>query len=123
MLRADGRLVYRGRLKDMIKPSGFNVSTQEIELHLSDIPSVREVAVVGVPDERLGEVAFAFVEVGGEGAPSPEEIISQCRAQIASYKVPRYVRLVDSWPRTSTGKIKKQELKEMARTLVMREEA
>lgn len=123
MLRADGRLVYRGRLKDMIKTSGFNVSTQEIEQHLSAIPGVREAAVVGVPDERLGEVAFAFVEVDRAGAPSPEEITRLCRAQIASYKVPRYIRVVDFWPRTSTGKIRKQELKEIARTLVMSEKA
>jgi len=116
---ADGQLVYCGRLKDMIKPSGFNVSTQEIEGYLKAIPGILEAAVVGVPDQRLGEVAFAFVEVAAGKTLSPEEVIQHCRNEIASFKVPRYVHGIKSWPRTSTGKIQKQQLKSQAEELVL----
>jgi len=114
-----GQVAYCGRLKDMIKPSGFNVSTQEIEGYLKAIPGIAEASVVGVPDQRLGEVAFAFIEVVAGKTVLPEDVIQHCRNEIATYKVPRYVHIIQSWPRTSTGKIQKQQLKTRADEMVL----
>jgi fatty-acyl-CoA synthase len=113
-LRADGRLVYRGRLKEMIKPSGFNVATLEVEEFIKTIAGVREVALVGVPDERTGEAGYAFVELHPGAELDAQRIIAHCRQHIASYKVPREVEFVTEWPRTSTGKLQKLALKERA---------
>lgn len=113
-LDADGYLVYRGRVKEMIKPGGFNVATQEIEIFLKTYPGVRQAIVVGVPDKRLGEVAYAYIE-GYEGAQlSSTALQAYCREHIASYKVPRYVEIVTEWPMTGSQKIRKLELKARA---------
>jgi len=113
-LDTDGYLIYRGRVKEMIKPGGFNVATQEIEQFLKSFPGVRQAAVVGVPDARLGEVAYAYVEPLDDGSLRGDALISYCREHIASYKVPRYVELVAEWPLTGSQKIRKLELKERA---------
>jgi fatty-acyl-CoA synthase len=113
-LDADGYLVYRGRVKEMIKPGGFNVATQEIELFLKSYPGVREAVVVGVPDRRLGEVAFAYVELHDGAAVEAAALQAYCKASIASYKVPRHVEFVDAWPLTGSQKIRKLELKARA---------
>lgn len=113
-LRADGKLVYRGRLKEMIKPSGFNVATLEVEEFIKTLTGVREVALVGVPDERTGEAGYAFVELHPGADLDAQRIIGYCRQHIASYKVPREVEFVTDWPRTSTGKLQKLALKERA---------
>ena len=117
-LDADGYLIYRGRVKEMIKPGGFNVATQEIEVFLKSYPGVREAVVVGVPDRRLGEVGYAYVELHEGAAVQAEALQAHCKASIASYKVPRYVEFVDAWPLTGSQKIRKLELKaRAARTL------
>ncbi len=113
-LDADGYLIYRGRVKEMIKPGGFNVATQEIEVFLKGYPGVREAVVVGVPDRRLGEVGYAYVELQAGVAVSGEALQKHCREHIASYKVPRYVEFVTAWPLTGSQKIRKLELKARA---------
>lgn len=113
-LRADRRLVFRGRVKEMIKPGGFNVATLEVEDFLKTYPGVREAVLVGVPDARLGEVGYAFIERENGATLDPDAIIQFCKAHIAGYKVPRYVEFVSDWPRTSTGKLRKLELKSRA---------
>ena len=113
-LDADGYLIYRGRVKEMIKPGGFNVSTQEIEVFLKAHAAVREAVVVGVPDARMGEVGYAYVELARDAVVSSEELIAYCKASIASYKVPRYVEFVTDFPRTGSQKIRKLELKARA---------
>ncbi|TMS57362.1 AMP-binding protein [Imbroritus primus] len=113
-LDADGYLIYRGRVKEMIKPSGFNVATQEIEEFLQTYPGVRQAVVVGVPDARLGEVAYAYVETLAGADVSAEALIRYCKDNIASYKAPRYVEFVTEWPLTGSQKIKKLELKTRA---------
>ncbi len=113
-LDADGYLIYRGRVKEMIKPGGFNVATQEIEVFLKGYPGVREAVVVGVPDRRLGEVGYAYVELQAGVAVSGEALQQHCREHIASYKVPRYVEFVTGWPLTGSQKIRKLELKARA---------
>jgi fatty-acyl-CoA synthase len=123
-LDADGYLIYRGRVKEMIKPGGFNVATQEIEQFLKSFPGVRQAAVVGVPDARLGEVAYAYVEPEAGAALHGDSLIAFCREHIASYKVPRFVEMVTDWPLTGSQKIRKLELRDRARrTLEQRQAA
>jgi fatty-acyl-CoA synthase len=113
-LDADGYLIYRGRVKEMIKPGGFNVATQEIEVFLKTYPGVREAVVVGVPDRRLGEVGYAYIEARPGAQLDPEAIKAWCKAAIASYKVPRHVEFVNEWPLTGSQKIRKLDLKARA---------
>ncbi|SLN72658.1 class I adenylate-forming enzyme family protein [Oceanibacterium hippocampi] len=117
-LTPSGHLVYRGRLKEMIKPSGFNVATSEIEDFVNRFPGVGEAVVVGVPDRRLGEAAFVFVKARPGQTVEPAALIEYCRKHTASFKVPRHVRLVEAFPMTSSGKVRRLELKELARRLV-----
>ncbi len=120
-LTPDGYVVFRGRVKEMIKPGGFNVATQEIEEFLLTCPGVKQAVVVGVPDARMGEVAYAYVQPQEGEKPSGEAIIARCKQSIAGYKVPRFVELVNEFPFTSTGKIKKLELKEQAKEKILRQ--
>jgi fatty-acyl-CoA synthase len=106
------RFVYAGRLKDMLKVGGENVSALEVEDYLARHPAVSIVQVVGAPDARYTEVPAAFVEVKpGVDPPTDEELIAFCVGQIASYKVPRYVRFVAEWPMSGT-KIQKFVLRD-----------
>jgi fatty-acyl-CoA synthase len=114
-LTKDGYVVFRGRVKEMIKPGGFNVATLEIEEFLLSCPGVKQAVVVGVPDARLGEVAYAYIQPKDGETPNGDLIIARCKQHIASYKVPRFVEVIDEFPFTSTGKIKKLELKELAK--------
>lgn len=122
-MTADGYVVFRGRVKEMIKPGGFNVATQEIEEFIQTCPGVKQAVVVGVPDARMGEVAYAYIQAREGETPDPQAIIARCKQSIASYKVPRFVELIDELPYTSTGKIKKLELKEQATRKLSQAEA
>lgn len=111
--RRDGEGCYyvAGRIKEMFISGGSNVYPAEIENTLARHPAVLEAAVVGVADEKWGEVGAAFVLAKpGTPAPSAEELIQFCRANLASYKIPRHVRFVDEFPRTAAGKIRKNLL-------------
>ena len=106
-----GRLSFVGRLKDMLKVGGENVSAAEVENLIATHPSVKIVQVVGAPDARYGEVAAAFVELA-PGASVPEsELVNLCLGTISTFKVPRYVRFVSEWPMSGT-KIQKFRLRE-----------
>jgi fatty-acyl-CoA synthase len=111
VVRPDGRLVYMGRTKDMLKIGGENVAAAEVESYLSTHLAVKIAQVVGVPDPRLDEVAAAFIELKPGTQATEEEIIAHCQGKIASFKVPRYVRFVTEWP-TSATKIQKYKLRE-----------
>jgi fatty-acyl-CoA synthase/long-chain acyl-CoA synthetase len=113
LLDRDGRLAFRGRLKDMLKVGGENVAAVEVEAFLSSHAGVRHAEVVGAPDRRLDEVPVAFVEPRPGVAVTEDELIAYCRGRIASYKVPRYVRFVtaDEWPMSAT-KVNKAVLRE-----------
>jgi acyl-CoA synthetase (AMP-forming)/AMP-acid ligase II len=108
-----GYLSIVGRLKDMFIVGGFNAYPAEIENVLLGHPDIRQAAVIGIPDERLGEVGMAFV-VTGPGSASPTEIIGWCRDQMANYKVPRMVAVVDEIPVNATGKVMKDTLRQRA---------
>ncbi|MEZ5134303.1 MAG: hypothetical protein R2699_04415 [Acidimicrobiales bacterium] len=93
---------------------GFNAYPAEIEnLMLAD-ERIAQVAVVGIPDERMGEVGCAFVVLRPGAAATPEELIAWCREHMANYKVPRRVELVDVLPLNATGKVLKFELRARA---------
>jgi fatty-acyl-CoA synthase len=99
---ADGRLRYLGRLKDMLKVGGENVAAIEIASHLQAHPAVGVAQVVGVADDKYGEVPAAFIELAPGAALTEEEVVAHCRAGLASFKVPRHVRFVTEWPMSST---------------------
>jgi fatty-acyl-CoA synthase len=115
MLDTEGRLHFRGRLKDLIKSGGINISPLEVETYLMTYPKVQYAAVVGLPDAMKGEVPVAAVALRDGEAATPEEIRSFCRDHIASYKIPVYVVFLrpDEFPRTSTGKVRKTGLGEV----------
>ncbi|HEX7783037.1 MAG TPA: AMP-binding protein [Sphingobium sp.] len=106
-----GRLIYDGRLKDMLKIGGENVAAVELESFLMTHPDVRMAQVVGVPDDRLMEVAAAYIELNPGAAMSEDDVVRHCVGAIASYKIPRYVRFVDAWPMSAT-KVQKFELRQ-----------
>jgi acyl-CoA synthetase (AMP-forming)/AMP-acid ligase II len=115
---ADGYLRIVDRKKDILIVGGFNVSAAEVESIILRRDDVAQVAVVAAPDERMGEVGAAFVVARAGTAPDPSELIAWCRDQMANFKAPRYVHLVESLPMTSTGKILKPELRARAAELL-----
>ncbi|CCH85835.1 Fatty-acyl-CoA synthase [Modestobacter italicus] len=103
-----------GRLKDMIKTGGENVSPVEVEEVLVEHPDVARAAVVGVPDPRWGELVVAFVVPAGERDPSPAELTAHCRDRLSPFKVPRSWRVVDELPMTASAKVQRAELRRIA---------
>jgi fatty-acyl-CoA synthase len=103
-----------GRIKDMVIRGGENVYPREIEEFLYTHPDVADVQVIGVPDERYGEELMAWVVPRAGSTVSEEEIREFCKGQIARFKIPRYVKLVDSFPMTVTGKVQKFKMREVA---------
>ncbi|MFJ1707266.1 AMP-binding protein [Kitasatospora sp. NPDC088346] len=115
VMHPDGYLSVVGRIKDMIIRGGENVYPREVEEFLHTHPAVADAQVVGVPDERYGEEVFAFVVLRDPATgPGPEELTAYCRAGIARFKAPRHVRVVDSFPMTVSGKVRKGDLRELA---------
>jgi acyl-CoA synthetase (AMP-forming)/AMP-acid ligase II len=111
----DGYLRIVGRIKDMFIVGGFNAYPAEIENLLLRHPRIAQAAVIGVPDDRLGEVPKAFVVLKPGPPVEPAGIIDWARAEMANFKVPRRVELVDELPVNATGKIVKDELRRRAR--------
>lgn len=112
--REDGRFVFLGRYKDMLKVGGENVSPAEIEARLMGLDGVRAVAVVAYPDPRLHEVAIAYI-IRNEGSRlSEEDVLASLRGHVASFKIPRHVLFVDEFPMTPSGKVQKVKLRASA---------
>jgi len=109
-----GYLQITGRLKDMFIVGGNNVHPADVEAVLLDVPGVKQAYVVARRHPRLGEVGVAFLEREGPAAPTEEQVLAHCRANLAPFKVPRDVFIVDAWPLTPTGKIQRFRLREMA---------
>jgi fatty-acyl-CoA synthase len=112
----DERGYYRivGRKKEMYICGGFNVYPREIEEFLFKLNSVENVAVLGVPDTKFGEVGMAVIKVTKGEHVTEEEIITYCKVNLANFKVPRYIWFVEDYPMTQSGKIQKYRLREMA---------
>jgi acyl-CoA synthetase (AMP-forming)/AMP-acid ligase II len=106
----DGCLRIVGRAKDMFIVGGFNAYPAEIENALCRHPAVKEAAVIGIPDQRLGEVGMAFVVA--DGALTEDELVAWARDEMANYKVPRRVAFLDALPLNATGKVEKNVLRE-----------
>jgi HIP---CoA ligase len=109
-----GNVRITDRLKDMYVVGGFNAYPAEVEEILSRHPGIAECAVVGVPDERLGEVGLAFVVPRPGTSLDAAEIVTWSRENMANYKAPRNVHVVDALPRNASGKVLKFELRRSA---------
>jgi acyl-CoA synthetase (AMP-forming)/AMP-acid ligase II len=111
LLDDDGRVHITDRLKDMFIVGGFNAYPAEIEQILSRHPDIAQVAVIGVADERMGEVGAAFVIARAGREITPDDVGAFSRANMANYKVPRHVYIVDELPLNASGKVLKTELR------------
>jgi HIP---CoA ligase len=116
-----GFLRITGRKKDVILVGGFNVYPAEVERLLSQHPLVDEVAVVGVPDQRLGEVPYAFVVLLAGATISPAELARWARARMANFKVPRYVEITEDLPKNSSMKVLRAHLRQRGAAAVHRD--
>jgi HIP---CoA ligase len=110
-----GNLVITDRLKDMYICGGFNVYPAEVEQALARLDGVADAAVIGIPDQRLGEVGKAFVVTRPGHELTQEEVVSFCRDRLANFKVPRQVEFVPALPRNPAGKVLKRQLREEPR--------
>lgn len=110
----DGFISIVDRRKDMFISGGENVYPVEIEAALAEHPGIREVAVIGIPDERWGEVGRAYVVMAPDRQPDHDELARHCQSRIARYKVPKEFRFVTSLPRTGSGKVMKHVLRREA---------
>jgi fatty-acyl-CoA synthase len=111
---AEGYVNIVGRIKDMVIRGGENLYPREIEEFLMGHPDIADVQIVGVPDDRYGEELMAWIVPRGGAAPDAEAIAAFCRGRIGRHKIPRYVRCVDAFPMTVTGKVQKFKLREQA---------
>lgn len=114
----DGYYKIVGRLKDMIIRGGENIYPREIEEFLYTVPGIKDAQVVGVPDEKYGEVVGAFITLHDGADLTEEDVRDLCRQQMARYKAPKHVFFVNEFPQTASGKIQKFKLREMAAELV-----
>jgi acyl-CoA synthetase (AMP-forming)/AMP-acid ligase II len=114
---ADGLLSVVDRKRDMIISGGYNVYSSEVEATLQRHPAVAEVAVVGVPDAYWGESVVAFVTPVPGRECVEQDVLALAEVELASYKRPRAIFVAPALPKTTTGKIRKTELRELARRL------
>ncbi|HLJ46666.1 MAG TPA: AMP-binding protein [Bryobacteraceae bacterium] len=112
-MRPDGYFRVTGRAKDLIIRGGENIYPREVEEFLYTHPKVADVQVVGLPDEKLGETVLAWIRLKAGESCSENEIRDYCRGKIAHFKIPQYLRFVEQFPMTVTGKIQKFRIREM----------
>jgi acyl-CoA synthetase (AMP-forming)/AMP-acid ligase II len=111
----EGRTIFKGRLREVLRISHFMVAPAEIEALIMEHPGVLQAFVIGVPDPRMNEAAVAYVIPRPGARLTPDDIVAHCRGRIASYKVPRHVRIVEDVPRTPGphgDKVQKGRLRE-----------
>jgi fatty-acyl-CoA synthase len=113
-----GYVAIVGRIKDLVIRGGENVYPREIEEFLYSHPSIADVQVVGVPDEKYGEELMAWVKLNAETSLTIDELRDFCRGKLAHYKIPRYLHLTDEFPMTVTGKVRKVEMRERAEEIL-----
>ncbi|MGH7764606.1 MAG: class I adenylate-forming enzyme family protein [Candidatus Dormibacteraceae bacterium] len=109
-----GRLLFRGRARDVVNVGGFNVYPAEVERVIAEHPAVIAAQVVGIPDQRLGEIPYAFVRLKPLMTLDAQEIAEFCSERLSSYKVPRHFREIDEFPLNSAGKVEKFKLRKLA---------
>jgi fatty-acyl-CoA synthase len=113
VMRTDGYVKITGRAKDIIIRGGENIAPREIEEFLHTHPKIADVQVVGVPDLRLGETVAVWIRLRSGETADEDEIRSFCRGRIAHFKIPQYVRFVDSFPMTVSGKVQKFKMRDL----------
>jgi len=113
VMDADGFITITGRSKDMVIRGGENIYPREVEEFLFRHPAVADAQVFGVPDERFGEELCAWIKLKPGAAATEDDVRGFCRGQITHFKIPRYVRFVDEYPMTVTGKVQKFVMREM----------
>ena len=115
VMRDDGYCMVIGRIKDMVIRGGENVYPREVEEFLYTHPDISDVQVIGVPDAKYGEELMAWVVMRPGAAPLTAEAVREfCAGRLTHYKIPRYVHVVDGFPMTVTGKVRKVEMREKA---------
>ena len=112
VLDEDGYCQIVGRIKDMLIRGGENIFPREIEEFIYQHPAVEQVEVIGVPDEKYGEQVCAWIKLREGASATAEEIRDFCKGKIAHFKVPYYIKFVDSFPMTITGKVQKYVMRE-----------
>jgi fatty-acyl-CoA synthase len=110
----EGYVTIVGRIKDIIIRGGENISPREIEEFIIRHEAVSDVYVIGVPSQKYGEEVMAWVKLKEGMDISQEDLLSYCKGQIATYKIPKYWKFVDSFPMTVSGKIRKVEMREIS---------
>jgi fatty-acyl-CoA synthase len=115
-MNGDGYVNIVGRIKDMIIRGGENIYPREVEEFLHTHPAVSEAQVIGVPSEKYGEEVMAWVRLKPGARCSDVELAAFCKGRIATYKIPRWFKLVDGFPLTVTGKVQKFRMREIAVT-------
>jgi fatty-acyl-CoA synthase len=119
----NGYYKITGRIKDLVIRGGENIYPREIEEFLFRHPAVEQASVVGLPDPKYGEELCAWIKLKPGAAATEDELRAFCKSQLAHYKVPRYVKFVDAFPQTVTGKIQKFKIREqMCSELGLREQ-
>jgi long-chain acyl-CoA synthetase len=118
----DGFVYFVDRLKDLIISSGYNISPFEVESLIMKHPAVSETAVIGIPDPYRGETVKAFITLKAEfrDKVSVEDLDRYCRENMATYKRPRVIELVDELPKNAVGKVLKRKLRDMEREKAQR---
>ena len=110
----DGYVRIVGRIKDMIIRGGENVYPREVEEFLYTHPDIEDAQVIGVPSARYGEEVMAWVRLKAGAAVTGEQLRAFCHGEIATYKIPRYWKFVESFPLTVTGKVQKYKMREIS---------
>lgn len=119
VMDADGYINITGRIKDMVIRGGENIYPREIEEFLLTHQDVLDAQVIGVPDEKYGEELMAWIRMKPGAAPiDADSLRAFCTGKLAHYKIPRYVHLVDEFPMTVTGKVRKVEMRDEASHLL-----
>jgi fatty-acyl-CoA synthase len=114
VMAEDGYVEIVGRIKDLVIRGGENIYPREIEEFLFTHPDIIEVQAIGIPDERYGEELMVWVKRVPSSTLDAEQVREFCRGKIAHFKVPRYVRFVEEFPMTVTGKVRKVEMREIS---------
>jgi len=110
----EGYVSIVGRIKDMVIRGGENIYPREVEEFLYTLPEIHLVEVIGVPSERYGEEVMAWVRLRDGVSVTEDDLVAACRGRIATYKIPRYWKFVDSFPMTVTGKTQKYRMRQIA---------
>jgi fatty-acyl-CoA synthase len=113
MMDRQGNLKFAGRIKELIISGGMNIDPMEIEHFLLRHPAVESAHIVGLPDQRMGELVGDFIKLRKNASCTADEIRSFCEGKIGKYKIPKYIKFIDEAPRNAVGKVQKFKIREM----------